>query len=158
MNERIRPSLDKVKVPRHRIPPAVLLCSRCESGTKVRTSSPFADGYHRRHDCLNKACGFYFYSLAAYGGGKVQVSPMPFKDRDLSPIETAERHRWQQEEATTNAPVTLQVIDPADRFAEPIVKRINDALFRAEALRTDADHLIVAVIQSLKDELETMDG
>ena len=142
--------MTKYLIPKSRIPKVDLLCPKCDGGTKIVLGSPFAAGYHRRHVCRNPWCGYAFYSLAPYDGGEVSLASAPFKDRALTAFEEQQRTQWWDEELFQKP---KRASDP-----DPFINRLIEAVTKEVSDRTETDHLIVEVFNSLKKEVETLEN
>jgi hypothetical protein len=143
---------NKVLVPRTKIPQVNPLCTACGSGTKAAFGTAFAEGYHRRHVCI--ACTYGFYTLAPYDGDSYRISPLPFKDRELTPAELAEREQWWTEfnEGNQSSPLPREVSAPET------VHRMLFALQKKPQERTPIDKMLVAGYEVLNGRLKLMEA
>ena len=139
--------VEKMKVPRSRIPKVHAVCPICSNGTKSVLGSPFADGYHRRHVCK---CGYAFYTLAPYNGAEVQVCGLPFKDRALTEYEVEQRLQWWRDEE--NREVTTEVI------VWELPEAVKQALAKAEEERNETEHRIVHAYYELMSIVNEIEG
>lgn len=124
----------KIMIPKSRIPKFKAVCVRCESPrVHTKTSSPFTEGYHRGHLCLD--CNARFYTLAPYDGSPPKIKDGPFRDTPMSPYEQERRwHEWkaaQQEQAATFEVSLIQRIEIALR--KPVEKRDTVEKYLAKA-------------------------
>lgn len=139
-----------MKVPKQRIPKAVPVCTTCGGKVTTLMGAPHAEGYFRRHKCIDPGCAKGFYSLTPYDGKPAKLSDLPFKDRELTDREAEMRLIWWREAGT--GIVTIKVTE------EVFLKRIQHALNEQEATRTPQDQVIVDKFKELKDLIGTMDA
>lgn len=140
----------KFTIPRRKIPPFHPICPICNGGMKTIMSSPFADGYHRRHRCRNIHCDATLYSLASYHLPDVQVSHTPFKDRALTDDEMHERLQWWREEDELLERVT-QYLAP-----QQFLNQIQEAYSTPPDQRDEIKQFIVAACDAIQTELKNM--
>lgn len=132
-------------IPRSRIPKIIVMCPICESGdVATRISSPYADGYYRRHVCT---CGAVFHTLTPYDGRSPEVSAKPFKDRELSEYEAYTRAMWWKQEASA-LDITFEVT---------LLTRLTAALDKEEKDRTDVEKYITGVYHALERKVRDME-
>lgn len=157
-----------VKVPDHRIPKIALACIRCGHWARIIQGLPYADGFHRRHECKSPVCGTKFYSLTSYDKTKCETQMLPFQDRDLTPAELEQRREWAAEEDTEDnyKLIPLQPIKPGDSPARalsrvkaiaPIFTLAAEAMGKSEEERTEAERLTIEVLEELNRELAKLD-
>jgi hypothetical protein len=146
--------MNKLSVPRHRIPKVSALCPQCGAGTKIISAVPHAEGYHRRHQCRRTVCGKTFYTLAPYDGGVAVQSSLPFKDRPLTEFEYEERASWWTEDVVSPVAPPITSGGNDDSF----LRRIEQALNTSEDKRTPADTIIVQVYEALAVRVAKMDA
>lgn len=137
-----------LSVPPNRIPKIYPTCPECKTMMRTILSTPFADGYHRRHRCRDDACGKSMYTLTSYHDGTIMVGPTPFKDRPLTEAEYQQREQWWVEEYFAST----------SEVTQEVPERMRLALNKAESERNEVDVLLVRACAAITATIQQMEG